>query len=199
MNMAKQYKLLPEHEARFPEWRDKWIANAMSTKAMTEEDRELCRVAVLGMYAAAKLSPPKHIVFVPSPFVLAFAGGFSAAIWFRFKNAATYAATLPTWLGGVALAVSFMLAAPLAGQLAERLLGLPNLIGWLILGAIFEIPDALLDSSCLPEAIEDGLRTTVRLRTDQLIDAFDFSAATEATLKTLSQRLAQTIQSPEQR
>jgi hypothetical protein len=59
--------------------------------------------------------------------------------------------------------------------------------------------DALLDSSCLPEAIEDGLRTTVRLRTDQLIDAFDFSAATEATLKTLSQRLAQTIQSPEQR
>lgn len=61
--------------------------------------------------------------------------------------AATYAATLPTWLGGVALAVSFMLAAPLAGQLAERLLGLPNLIGWLILGAIFEIPDALLDSS----------------------------------------------------
>ena len=34
-----KYKLLPEHEARFPEWRDRWIANAMSTEAMTDDDR----------------------------------------------------------------------------------------------------------------------------------------------------------------
>jgi hypothetical protein len=76
-----KYKLKPEHEARFAEWRDKWIANAMSTEPMTENDREICRAAVIGMYSAAKLPAPKHIVFVPSPFVLAFAGGFSAAIW----------------------------------------------------------------------------------------------------------------------
>jgi hypothetical protein len=93
--MAKKYELTPEHRARFDEWRDRWIANAMSTAAMTEDDREACREAVVGMYAAAKLPPPKHIVFVPSPFVLAFAGGFSAAIWYKSGNtrAATGAAT----------------------------------------------------------------------------------------------------------
>ncbi len=88
-----KYKLLPEHEARFPEWRDRWIANAMSTEAMTDEDRAACVEAVHGMYAAAKLPPPKHVVFVPSPFVLAFASGFAAARWQMFKGAATIAAT----------------------------------------------------------------------------------------------------------
>ena len=83
-----KYKLKPEHEARFAEWRDKWIANAMSTEPMTENDREICRAAVIGMYSAAKLPAPKHIVFVPSPFVLAFAGGFSAAIWHGSKGVA---------------------------------------------------------------------------------------------------------------
>jgi len=53
--------------------------------------------------------------------------------------------------------------------------------------------DALLDSSSLPETVEESLRNTVRLRTDQLIDAFDFSAATETALQTLSQRLAQAL------
>ena len=38
------------------------------------------------MYAAANLPPPKHVVFVPSPFVLAFAGGFASAIWHKHKN-----------------------------------------------------------------------------------------------------------------
>jgi len=88
-----KYKLLPEHEARFPEWRDRWIANAMSTEAMTDEDRAACVEAVHGMYAAAKLPPPKHVVFVPSPFVLAFASGFAAARWQMFKGAATIDAT----------------------------------------------------------------------------------------------------------
>ncbi len=77
----KKYKLTSEHRAQLPAWRDKWIANAMSTEPMTEDDREACRDAVLRMYAAAKLPPPKHIVFVPSPFVLRFAGGFAAGIW----------------------------------------------------------------------------------------------------------------------
>lgn len=60
--------------------------------------------------------------------------------------AIAYAAAPPAWLGGVALIASFVLAAPLAGKLAERFLSLPNLIGWLVLGALFQIPDALLHS-----------------------------------------------------
>lgn len=83
---AKKYALTSEHRAQFGRWRDRWIANAMSTAAMTEEDREACRVAVVGLYEAAGLAPPKHIVFVPSPFVLAFAGGFAAAIWHGAQN-----------------------------------------------------------------------------------------------------------------
>lgn len=90
----KKYELTPEHCAQLKPWADRWIANAMSTAAMTDEDRIACREAVIGMYAAAKLPPPKHIVFVPSPFVLAFAGGFSAAIWHLSKGlAATWDAT----------------------------------------------------------------------------------------------------------
>jgi hypothetical protein len=91
--MTKLYTLQPEHEARFPEWRDRWIANALSTEPMTDEDRRACTEAVYGMYAAAKLPPPKHVVFVPSPFVLAFAGGFSAARWYMEKNKTTHVAT----------------------------------------------------------------------------------------------------------
>jgi len=72
------YDLTPEHRAELQPWADKWIANAMSTKAMTEHDRDVCRDAVVRLYAAAGKPPPKHIVFVPSPFVLAFAGGFSS-------------------------------------------------------------------------------------------------------------------------
>ena len=91
----KLYELTPEHRAELAPWAQRWIANAMSTAPMTEADREVCRRAVAGIYAAAKLPPPKHIVFVPSPFVLAFAGGFSSAIWWlsRNKRAATRDAT----------------------------------------------------------------------------------------------------------
>lgn len=94
----KKYKLLPEHEARFPEWRGRWIANAMSTAPMTDEDRRICVEAVHGMYAAAGRESPR-VVFVPSPFVAAFAGGFAAAIWYRRKTrAATRDATrAATW------------------------------------------------------------------------------------------------------
>ena len=92
--VMKKYELTPAHRAQLKPWADKWIANAMSTKAMDDEDRAACREAVLGMYAAAKLPPPKHIVFVPSPFVLAFAGGFASAIWHLSSGrAATWDAT----------------------------------------------------------------------------------------------------------
>ena len=91
----KKYKLTTAHKAQLKPWADRWIANALSTKAMDDEDRDRMRTAVLGMYAAALLPPPKHIVFVPSPFVLRVAGGFAAWIWYLSKEtgAATKAAT----------------------------------------------------------------------------------------------------------
>ena len=77
------FKDHPDHKARLPEWRDRWMANMASTKPMDDEERAICREAVMGLYAASGLAPPKHIVFVPSPFVLAFAGGFAAAMWHK--------------------------------------------------------------------------------------------------------------------
>ncbi|MFZ5667935.1 MAG: hypothetical protein ACOY4K_00425, partial [Pseudomonadota bacterium] len=98
MTRKYDFKDHPEHRDQLKPWAERWIANAMSTAAMTEDDREACREAVIGMYAAAKLPPPKHIVFVPSPFVLAFAGGFASAVWHASRKgwptaAATDAAT----------------------------------------------------------------------------------------------------------
>jgi len=81
-----KYTLTDEHRAQLPAWRDKWITNAMSTVPMTDADREHCARAVHGMYEAANLPPPKAVVFVPSPFVMTFAGGFAAAIWHRRHN-----------------------------------------------------------------------------------------------------------------
>ena len=67
----------------------------MSTKPMDEVDREAMRVAVRGMYEAAGLKPPPNhrIVFVQSPLVMRFAGGFAAWIWHRRGKAAILAAT----------------------------------------------------------------------------------------------------------
>lgn len=79
----KKYVLTEEHRQQLRPWADKWIANAMSTEPMTEEDREICRGAVEDLYRAANMDPPprSRIVFVPSPMVASFAGGFAAWIW----------------------------------------------------------------------------------------------------------------------
>jgi len=84
----KRYELTPEHCEQLKPWADKWIANAMSTKPMDDADRAAMRVAVKGLYEAAALKPPPdhRIVFVPSPFVLRFAGGFAAGIWHRRRT-----------------------------------------------------------------------------------------------------------------
>ena len=96
----RKYSLTKEHKAQLGPWAEKWIRNAMSTEAMTYKDRDLCRDAIVRMYRAAKLEPPKRIVFVESPFVLAFAGGAAAWRCLPEKNGlgatygATYAATI---------------------------------------------------------------------------------------------------------
>jgi hypothetical protein len=102
----KKYSLTEEHRAQLKPWAEKWIRNAMSTAPMTEEDRSICIGAVKRLYRAANLEPPldRHIVFVPSPFVLRFASGFATWIWHLRNNkkadaareataAATHAAT----------------------------------------------------------------------------------------------------------
>jgi len=94
----KKYELTPEHREQLKPWADKWIANAMSTAAMTDDDRRISIDAVKKLYQAANLTPPPdhRIIFVPSPFVARFAGGFAAWIWYsrrNGKNAATGAAT----------------------------------------------------------------------------------------------------------
>ena len=100
---SKKYGLTPAHRAQLDPWRDRWIANAMSTAPMTETDREAMRSAVRGLYAAANLPPPpaERIVFVPSPFVCRFAGGFASALWrlrSNHQSAATSDATsAATW------------------------------------------------------------------------------------------------------
>ena len=99
MSRTRLYTLTDEHRAQLPGWARKWIANAMSTSSMDAHEREIVSGAVLGLYEAAGLPPPKHIVFVPSPFVLRFAGGFAAAIWYHHHNttsAATDAAVAAT-------------------------------------------------------------------------------------------------------
>jgi hypothetical protein len=85
----QKYALTEEHRAQLQPWAQKWIANAMSTKPMDESDRSAMREAIRGLYKAAGLTPPPdhRIVFVPSPFVMRFAGGFAAAVWWLRKNA----------------------------------------------------------------------------------------------------------------
>lgn len=75
------YSLTDADRAQLKPWADKWIANALSTKMMDAEDREKMVLAINGLYEAAKLAKPKHIVFLPSPLALALAGSFAAAIW----------------------------------------------------------------------------------------------------------------------
>ncbi|MDE2106336.1 MAG: hypothetical protein KGL39_54455, partial [Patescibacteria group bacterium] len=94
--MAKLYELTEEDRAAFGPWRDKWIANAMSTRPMDDADRARMVKAINGLYAAAKLPFPKRIIFVPSPFVLVYAAGFAAGIFYlrAATSDATSAATI---------------------------------------------------------------------------------------------------------
>ena len=87
----------PDEQEKLKAHTAKWIANAMSTEPVNPT---LLTEAIRSLYAAANLKEPR-IVIVSSPLVMAFAGGFAAAIWWARKNnakvlnnsLATYAAT----------------------------------------------------------------------------------------------------------
>jgi Domain of unknown function (DUF6745) len=88
MARGKLYELTEEHHSQLGPWKDRWVANAMSTAPMNDADREICRGAVRRMYQAAGLTPPpdERIVFVASPFIMRFAAGFAAWIWHCSEN-----------------------------------------------------------------------------------------------------------------
>ncbi len=77
----KKYTLTAEHRAQLAPWAEKWKAIALSTAPMGPEDREAMVAAINGQYRAAKMEPPRNIIFVSSPCILRFAGGFAAAMW----------------------------------------------------------------------------------------------------------------------
>ena len=76
-------KLAPEQEARFGEWRDKWIKIGLSTEPA---DRPRFEAAVADCYRFAGLAPPKRVVWVQSPLVVAFAGPIASLILWQRAN-----------------------------------------------------------------------------------------------------------------
>ena len=69
--------ITPDEKARMDEHAKLWIARAFRTDPI-EPDKII--PAIEGIYAAAKLKKPR-VVIAPSPMVMAFAYGASAAIW----------------------------------------------------------------------------------------------------------------------
>ena len=78
-----------DEKARLDDHAKLWIKRAMRTDPI-EPDKII--PAVKALYAAAGLKEPR-VVIAPSPLVMAFAYGASAAIWHVRKSAATHAAT----------------------------------------------------------------------------------------------------------
>jgi len=82
----KLYELTDEHRAQLKPWAEKWIANALSTKPMDDEDRAEMDKAVEGLYQAADLEPPANIVYSPGPVTSACASCFASAVWWLREN-----------------------------------------------------------------------------------------------------------------
>jgi len=77
-------------KARMDEHAQAWIANAVRTDTV---DRAALTQAIKDLYRVAG-RPEPIVVIVPSPRIMAFAGGFAAAIWYlREKDDATDHAT----------------------------------------------------------------------------------------------------------
>ena len=70
-----------DEKRRLDEHAQLWIKRIMRTEPI-EPDKII--PAVKGLYAAAGLKEPR-VIIVPSPLVMAVAGGFAAAIWHSRK------------------------------------------------------------------------------------------------------------------
>lgn len=79
-------QLTEEQRANLAVYHEKWVALALSTGRMTEEERHRVPVHVHGLYAAAKLDLPKAVVVVPGPLCMALAGGAAAWWWHQRKE-----------------------------------------------------------------------------------------------------------------
>src|SRR3954468_16891959 len=77
MGVRRIERLSREHEARFEEWADRWIAIGLETAAA---DRERFEGAMRDWYRYAGLDWPGVVVWVPSPLVLALAAPAAAGI-----------------------------------------------------------------------------------------------------------------------
>lgn len=70
-------KLTQQQQDMMPAWRDKWIAIGLSTE---RADRARFEAAIPVCYRAAKLEPPKRIVWTTSPMAVAMAAPLAARI-----------------------------------------------------------------------------------------------------------------------
>jgi hypothetical protein len=61
------YTLTPEHEAQLKPWGDKWLKIALSTEAMTDDDKRVCTEATHELYKVLGFKPPKEVLYVSSP------------------------------------------------------------------------------------------------------------------------------------
>ena len=110
----------PEHEARLVEWRDKWIATALRTEPQTDEDRERCRIAMRGMYGAAKLAPPQREVFCAGPISGAIAAVLASCVWWLREHPERHVALFGRQLTEADMMAAIPVAAARAVNAAMR-------------------------------------------------------------------------------
>ena len=168
----EKYKLKPEHESQIKEHTQKWIDNGLSTKPMDDYDKQQMIIAIKGLYESAGLkSPPdERIIFVPSPMVARFAGGFAASIWYKRKtHVASYDATLAATRAATFAATD---AATYAATYdATR-------------AATYAAIDAAIDDAtraAIDAAIDDATLAATRAATFAATDAATYAAILDAT------------------
>lgn len=82
--MPKQIdELTPAQTARMAEWRDKWIQIGLCTDPA---DRATFEAAIAQCYRAAGLPPPRRVVWVQSPIVLALAAPIASLLLSRQRG-----------------------------------------------------------------------------------------------------------------
>lgn len=71
----------PEHKEQLEPWSKKWIANALRTEPMTENDRQIMRKAIVDMHGVINIPPPQNIVFADGPVTAGIAAALAAGVW----------------------------------------------------------------------------------------------------------------------